>query len=76
MTVYQDMSYEYDGTPNTHSKFQVDSHRARNTNDNINSLREYCIEKSGCDDVPPPPMSETEYQELRALETVERAMSS
>ena len=74
MVVYPDMTQSYNGDHTTHSSFKVDSHQARNTRANITSLRNYCIEKSGCDDVPTPPMEKREFQEYRSLEAVERQM--
>ena len=75
MIVYEDMSYKYDGnTVDKDSSLKVDSHQTRNTSDNIASLREYCIVKSGCDKVPAPKTTEIDYLEIRSLETIERAV--
>ena len=56
---------------NVHSSFKVDSHQARNTSEIISALKDYCLEKRGCND-PAPYTEEQQKADGRVIENLER----
>ena len=55
---------------NKSRSFTVDSHQARNTNEIIDALKDYCMEKSGCND-PAPYTEKQQKADWRVIENME-----